>query len=61
MAMASITPSGYEYTPSVKEKVVTSVKKRAPFIIGRIIQYILYGLFQVVQFLKQVIVDAVGK
>lgn len=47
-----------EYQPRWYEKVYTAVAKRAPFVVGRFIQWIMYWIFQTVRFIGQVIKDA---
>jgi hypothetical protein len=58
MAAISGTP---EYKPSLLQKVWGTVAVRAPYFIGRIIQIILYWIFQIARFILQMFRDAVGQ
>ena len=50
-----------EYQPRWYEKIWTAIAKRAPFYIGRLVQTIMFGLFQVFRFIGQAVKDAIGK
>jgi hypothetical protein len=58
--MAAI-PGTPEYQPSFPQKVWGFIARRAPYYIGRAIQFIMYGLFQVFRFIIQMFRDAIGQ
>jgi hypothetical protein len=54
-------PGTPEYQPSTVQKIKGEVYKRIPFYFGRLVQLIMYGIFQLVQFIIQVIKDAFSR
>jgi hypothetical protein len=58
--MASLEGSP-EYQPSIVDKAYSWISKRAPFAIGRAIQFIMYWLWKGVQFIGEMFRDAIGK
>jgi len=58
MAALEGTP---EYQASPIDKAFSWVSKRAPDVIGRAIQYMLYWIWKGVQFIGQMFHDAIGR
>jgi hypothetical protein len=58
MATLEGTP---EYQPTVVQKATAEVGKRAPFILGRAIQFIMYWLWKGIGFIGEMFRDAIGK
>lgn len=50
-----------EYQPGVVQKTTSWIGKRAPFAIGRAVQFILYWMWKGVQFIGEMFRDAIGK
>ena len=50
-----------EYQPTLWQKVTSWIGKRAPYAIGRVLQFIMYWLWKGVQFVIQMFRDAIGK
>lgn len=50
-----------EYQPDVRQKITSWISKRAPFAIGRAVQFIMYWLWKAVQFIGEMFRDAIGK
>jgi hypothetical protein len=49
-----------EFQPSHVQKVTDTIARRAPFILDRLFSRMMYGVFQLIRFLIQVIHDAIG-
>ena len=50
-----------EYQPNLLDKATSWFTKRAPFAIGRAIQFIMYWIWKGVMFIGEMFRDAIGK
>jgi len=50
-----------EYQPTLWQKISSGIGKRAPYAIGRAVQYIMYWTWKGVQFIGEMFRDAIGK
>ncbi len=50
-----------EYKPTLWDKISSWIGKRAPFAVGRAIQFLMYWLWKAIGFIGEMFRDAIGK